>query len=212
MKVVAAELFRVAASPRDFPAAGAPEIAFLGRSNVGKSSLLNRLVGRRQLARTSATPGKTRLVHFYRVVLRDEPAPGAGRAAASPDRTFLLVDLPGYGYARVAKDERAAWQALVESYLDGRRSLRAAALLHDVRRDPGEDERLLLDWLDGRGVPALFVLTKCDKLPPMQRAKRVREIGKAIAIAPERVIATSAEAPFGIDELWSALLVHAARG
>ena len=191
MKVLAAEHFHAAASAADFPPPRLPEVAFLGRSNVGKSSLLNRLVRRRQLARTSGTPGKTRLVHFYRVAL--------------PGRELCFVDLPGYGFARVARGERRTWKALVEAYLARGPALRAAVLLQDLRRDPGEDEELLVEWLEARGVPLVLALTKCDKEKPMRRAERLRALAGALPVAPERVVATSAESGLGIDELWKVL-------
>jgi GTP-binding protein len=195
MNVIAAELAASCASPRDFPTPDAPEVALLGRSNVGKSSLLNRLAGRRRLARTSSTPGKTRLIHFYRLVLRD----------AAGDRSLVLVDLPGYGYARVSRTERAAWQALVESYLEARPTLRAAVLLQDLRRDVSDEELDLLAWLEGRGRAPLVALTKADKLPPMQRSRRVRELTEALGLVSERVIATSAETGLGIEALLEAI-------
>ncbi len=138
MKLRSAEHFATCAKVADFPRPGPPEIAFLGRSNCGKSSLLNRLVNRKRLARTSSTPGKTRLIQFFRVEVGE--------------RELYLVDLPGYGYARVSRRERQSWQRLVESYLGGRSSLRAAILLQDVRRDVSEDETLLLEWLAERDV------------------------------------------------------------
>ncbi len=183
-----AEHAAAAADRRGFPAPGPPEVAFLGRSNVGKSSLLNRLAQRRRLARTSSTPGKTRLVHWYRLV--------------RPRGEILLVDLPGYGWARVSRAERARWQELVESYLEGRSALRLAVLLQDLRRDPSEDETLLLAWLAERGVPSLVALTKADKLKPMRRGQRVRALRAALAGAADRVVATSAQTGIGIPELW----------
>jgi len=200
VKVISAALETSAASAAGFPREGLPEIAFLGRSNVGKSSLLNRLAGRRGLARTSATPGKTRLLHFFRLVVREDAAPDASR-----DRTLLFVDLPGYGYAQVSKTERAQWKGFIEDYLDARPALRVAVLLQDVRRDPGDDETLLLAWLEQRGIASLVAITKADKLPPMQRAKRLREIERALGLPAGRVVATSAEKGVGIDELWGAL-------
>ena len=186
-----AELITSAASASDFPAPGPPEIAFLGRSNVGKSSLLNALVGRRALARTSSTPGKTRLLNWFRVV--------------RGGRELWLVDLPGYGYAKVAKTERAQWKRWIEAYLEGRPTLRLAVLLQDLRRDPGEDETLLLRWLAEREVPALVALTKCDKLKPMRRAERVREVTRTGDLPASAVLATSAEKGMGIPELWAAI-------
>jgi GTP-binding protein len=191
MKVLSADLVAVAAARDGFPRAGSPEVAFLGRSNVGKSSLLNRLVQRRQLARTSRTPGKTRLVCWYRV--------------ERPGRALLLVDLPGYGYAKVSKAERRRWKELVESYLVGREALRAAVLLQDLRRDLSEDEALLLEWLAERDVPAILALTKVDKLKPMRRAQRMRRLAAAVDLPRERVVATSAETGLGIPDLWRAI-------
>jgi GTP-binding protein len=191
MKVLAAELVAVAARPEDFPRARLPEIALLGRSNVGKSSLINRLAQRRQLARTSASPGKTRLVHFYRI--------------ERPSGALLLVDLPGYGWARVSKSERAGWKKLVEGYLDRREPLRGALLLQDVRRDFGEDEELLLAWLAERGVPALLALTKADKLGAAERARRTRALAQRAGLPAPRCLVTSAKSGDGLDELWRAI-------
>jgi len=189
-RVLEAQLAATAAGPEGFPRAGLPEVAFLGRSNVGKSSLLNALVGRRGLARTSATPGKTRLVHFYE----------ARRAR----RVLLLVDLPGYGWARVSREERRGWQKLVEGYLGDREPLRLAVLLQDVRRDPRADELDLIAWLGERRIPVLVAVTKCDKLASSARAKRVREIARDLGLPAEAVVPTSASKGLGVAELWRA--------
>ncbi len=170
MKILNAEWLATAAGPEGFPAPSAPEVAFLGRSNVGKSSLLNALVRRKKLARTSSAPGKTRLIHFFRV--------------ERPRLETHFVDLPGYGYAKVSKSERKNWQGLIESYLEGRSTLRAAVLL---------------------------AITKIDKLKPMRRGARLRELKKAIDLPAENVIATSAEAGTGLDELWKAIDATIAR-
>jgi GTP-binding protein len=191
MKVLAAELLGVAARVEDFPRTRLPEIALLGRSNVGKSSLLNRLAQRRRLARTSTSPGKTRLVHFYQI--------------ERPERALLLVDLPGYGWARVSKAERAGWKELVEAYLGRRERLRGALLLQDVRRDWGEDEALLGAWLAERGLPVLLVLTKADKLGAAERARRVRSLTAHARVPPERCIVTSSHTGEGIEALWRAI-------
>jgi len=198
VKILCAEMVAVAGRSEQFPACGAPEVAFLGRSNVGKSSLLNRLVQRRKLARTSGTPGKTRLVHWYRV--------------RRPGVETLLVDLPGYGYAQVAKAERERWRGLVESYLEGRSALRCAVLLQDLRRDLSEDEDLLIAWLRERHVPVILALTKSDKLRQMRRAQRVAELRRDTDLRDDRVIATSAEKGLGIDELWRAIDAEIAAG
>jgi GTP-binding protein len=191
MKILGAEVAFTAPSAEKLPPDGPPEVALLGRSNVGKSSLLNRLVNRKNLARTSRTPGKTRLVHGYRV--------------RRTGGELLLVDLPGYGYAKVSKDERARWKLLVESYLETRRALRVAVLLQDLRRDLGEDEQLLLAWLEERRIPVLLALTKVDKLKPMRRAARIRELTRQSGLPPDHVVPTSAEKRTGIDTLWRTL-------
>lgn len=199
MKILDARLLTSAAAPSGFPRDGVAEIAFLGRSNVGKSSLLNALVGRRALARTSATPGKTRLAHFF-AVERD--------TTARDRRRVVFVDLPGYGWAKVARTERASWQKLVESYLDGRAPLRLAILLHDLRRDPGDEERDLLAWLAERDVPTLVAITKSDKLAPMRRAERVKQLAKEYGVASDAIVATSAQKKDGIDAVWRAIDAH----
>lgn len=191
MRALESELLASAARRADFPPETEAEVAFLGRSNVGKSSLLNRLVGRRRLAYTSATPGKTRLIHFYR--LRHERG------------HVRFVDLPGYGWARVSRAERLRWQTLVESYLERRGTLRVAVLLQDLRRDITSDEEDLLAWLAERSIPTLVALTKSDKLKPMRRAARIQRLGATIPVQPSRVVPTSAETGAGIGELWEAL-------
>jgi GTP-binding protein len=181
VKILRAEVEATAAAPAGFPTGDVSEIAFLGRSNVGKSTLLNRLTARRKLAYTSRTPGKTRLVHFYRV--------------ERPHSTVRLVDLPGYGFARVSKQERQRWQTLVEGYLETRPEL--ALLLFDLRRDPSDDEALLLQWLDQREIESFVVLTKVDKLKPMRRAQRVRQLQAAF----DRPCIQNASS----DALWKAI-------
>ena len=188
MKVRSAELVISCSHPSQFPDLGLPEVAFLGRSNVGKSSLLNALSQRKKLARTSSTPGKTRLIHFFRVEIGSSE--------------LVLVDLPGYGWAKVSKKERKGWQTLIESYLGERAELRAALLLQDLRREISEDETLLLDWLAERGRPGMLVLTKCDKLKPMRRKERIRKLRKELAGRVEEVVATSSQSRDGLDDLW----------
>ncbi len=196
MKIRAAELLTSCSRPSHFPETDLPEVAFLGRSNVGKSSLLNALVHRKKLARTSSTPGKTRLIHFFRVVV--------------DDLELLLVDLPGYGWAQVSKKEREGWQHLVESYLAGRGPLKLAILLQDLRREVSEDETLLLEWLAERDVRSMVALTKADKLKAMRRKARVGALKRQLdlpeldseAYGKPRVQTTSSQAGIGIDELW----------
>lgn len=198
MQILRAEFVTSAAAREGFPRDGLPEIAFVGRSNVGKSSLLNKLANRRALARTSGTPGKTRLVNFFRVERRERPA-------------VLLVDLPGYGWARVAKKERAEWQRLIEGYLAGRTPLRGVLLLLDARRDPGDDERDFLPWLAERGVVVRLVVTKLDKLRPAEREARLRAITSELGIPRDALVLTSAQTGAGIEALWEEIDALVAR-
>lgn len=195
MKILEAELIASAPRVEKLPASGLPEIAFLGRSNVGKSSLLNALARRRKLARTSSTPGKTRELVLFRI---------------RTDRGDLgFVDLPGYGWAKVSRREREGWQRLAEGYLARREELRLAILLQDLRRDWSEDEQLLLDWLAERGVPGRVVLTKTDKLKTMKRKQRLRALREEIGEGFGRPIATSAQKGEGLDLVWRTCFEHA---
>lgn len=171
------------------PPALLPEIAFAGRSNVGKSSLLNRLVRRRAFARVSDTPGRTREVNFFRV-----------------NDAFVLVDLPGYGYARVSKTRRATWRPLIEGYLRASPALRGIVQLLDTRREPTDDDRRMLDLLAELGLPTLVVLTKTDKLAPATAHARVRALADELALDDDQVIPFSAVTGAGRDELAEALV------
>jgi len=158
---------------------------------VGKSSLLNALVQRKQLAHTSSTPGKTRMIHFFEVE-------GDGGECT-------LVDLPGYGWARVSRSERDSWQHLVEGYLEKRSQLCTAILLQDIRRDLSEDETLLLDWLAEREIDSLLVFTKADKLKTMQRKKRVSALRAQLGDRKVTNIVTSSQKRQGVEEVWRAI-------
>ena len=195
MKILSAELIASAPRADKLPKSGLPEIAFLGRSNVGKSSLLNALARRKKLARTSSTPGKTRELVLFRI---ETDAGAVG-----------FCDLPGYGFAKVSRSERASWQHLAEDYLGNRPELRLAFLLQDLRRDFTEDERLLLAWLDERGVPGRVAITKVDKLKPMKRKERIRALAGEIGVQFGKPIATSAEKGDGLAEIWRTCLDHA---
>ena len=183
MKPRRAHFRAAAARPGEVPPALGPEIALAGRSNVGKSSLVNRLTGCRGLARTSRTPGCTRGLLFYEV----------------PGRV-TLVDLPGYGWAQRSKNERAGWKALVEYYVENRTALAGAMILVDVRRGPEAEERMLVEYLDEARVPWAWVLTKCDKLGRGALAARTREL--AGELDGVEAIATSSETGRGINEVW----------
>jgi GTP-binding protein len=195
VKILEAELLASAPRLDKLPASGLPEIAFLGRSNVGKSSLLNALARRKKLARTSSTPGKTRELVLFRI---------------RTDRGEVgFVDLPGYGWAKVSRQEREGWQKLVEGYLARRRELRLAILLQDVRRSWSEDESLLLEWMAHRKVPARVVLTKTDKLKLMKRKERIRALSKDIGDGFGKPISTSSQKGEGLDLVWRACFEHA---
>ncbi len=196
MEVVTAEFVTSAADPAGWPAEGPPEIAFAGRSNVGKSSTINALCARRGLALVSGTPGKTRLLNFFRVVLRD----GA---------ELRFVDLPGYGYAKVGKAERAAFQALVEPYVRQRATLRGVVALCDPRREPGEEEHDLLEWLAAAGRPAVVGATKVDKLALHERKPTLERLRAALQ-QPRPPIPFSAHTHEGHDAVWARLLGLAA--
>ena len=191
MKARSATFIASAPHPGAFPEPGAPEIAFAGRSNVGKSSLLNVLVGVTQLARTSSTPGRTRALNWFAV------APPKG-----PDLAF--VDLPGYGYAKVPHEMRDAWRPLVEAFAT-RPSLKLFIVLVDLRRGPEKEEAELFEWLDSIGVPSLLVLTKADKLSKSQRGLAAREAAKLLK-RPNPAMLFSALSGDGIPELWRAIL------
>lgn len=189
MKVTSAEFVGSATGPRDFPRDRRPEIAFAGRSNVGKSSLLNRLLGRRTLARVSKTPGRTQTINFYRI-----------------NGAFYFVDLPGYGYARVPEHMRRSWAAMVEGYLQRREVLRAVVMIVDARHPPTSLDQEMRAWLRAAHIPHLAVLTKVDKVSRASRRRR-REIATAAFKMQdqEEVLVFSAATGEGVRELWQHL-------
>ena len=166
-----------------------PEVAFAGRSNVGKSSLLNRLVRRKAFARVSNTPGRTREINFFKV-----------------NDTFVLADLPGYGYARIAKARKAEWLPLIEGYLRASTALRGVVQLLDVRHHPSDEDLQMFDFLAEIEVPTIVALTKVDKLKPREVGKRVHEIAVALRLEDEQMIPFSAETNQGRDDLAEALM------
>lgn len=165
-----------------------PQIAVAGRSNVGKSSLLNRIVGRKRLARTSKRPGKTTEINFFAV-----------------DDRFALADLPGYGFAKVPAEVRQRWGPLIESYLGGSPDLLGIVLLIDARRGPTEDDAQMIDYLARLGLPTLFVLTKVDKLKRKERRDRIEGAREALGAAPDQLLATSAVTGEGMETLRASL-------
>lgn len=194
-RVVEAEYVASAEAEKQFPPPTLAEIAFLGRSNVGKSSLLNRILERHGLVRTSGTPGCTRKVSWF-------------KARAGDGAELFLVDLPGYGYARRSKSERAEWSKLIEDYLQARPSLRAAVIILDVRRDPEEEEKDLREFLSAGSevsrppLNLIFVATKLDKLPKNAHKPRLAALTKLLG---QRVYGFSAESGEGRVPLWRAL-------
>tara|TARA_B100000686_G_scaffold319488_1_gene370288 strand:- start:427 stop:1008 length:582 start_codon:yes stop_codon:yes gene_type:complete len=169
MKIHSAEFLLSASSKRQFPASTLPEIAFAGRSNVGKSTLINSLLNRKKLVKTSATPGKTQLINFFKI-----------------NEKFIFVDLPGYGYAKVPQSVKQKWHNLVEDYLSERKTLRNVVLLIDCRHDPTLQDRQLLEWLEYYQRPSLIVASKIDKLKRGQVQKNLQKIkhGLSIELAP----------------------------
>jgi GTP-binding protein len=194
MKARSAHFVTSAAEPAQFPPATLPEVAIAGRSNVGKSSLINALCGHTGLARTSRTPGRTRLLNWFHVV------PPTGRE-------IHVVDLPGYGYAEVPRSMRDAWRPLIEAFLEKRTELRSVVLLIDIRRGPADEELDFAAWLAERKTPVIVVLTKADKLPKSQRKLAALAAKKQLGLIREPVV-VSVQDGEGLEALWRAVLSH----
>lgn len=197
MKVLRADFVTSAARPDGYPEVDLAEIALAGRSNVGKSSAINTLTGRKGLAITSTTPGRTRLVNFFEVEL-----------ALSPTRREILrlVDLPGYGYAKAARTEQQEWRERVDDYITGRVSLRGVVHLLDIRHDPSEHDEMLAAWLRSLGRDLIPVFTKCDKLSRNERRTRTARLEKALGLAKGAGIPFSALSGDGRTEVWKKIL------
>ncbi len=171
-----------------YPTSGLPEIAFAGKSNVGKSSLLNGLINRKKLARTSSQPGKTQTINFYNV-----------------EDVVYLVDLPGYGYAKVAKTERERWAKVIEGYLHKRETLKQVILLVDGRHTPSENDKMMMDWIKSFGFEPLVIATKMDKLKRSQHGKALKTIAKALNVKSSHVLPFSATTKDGKEKIWETL-------
>ena len=182
-----------AADPRQFPPASAPEIAFVGRSNVGKSSLINSLLGNK-VAKTSNTPGRTQTINFFQV-----------RRPGKPQPDFVFADLPGYGYARVPKEVTAQWAGFINPYLESRESLKLCVVLVDVTIPPQELDVQLLDWL--RNVDRNFVLvpTKADRISGNELRTSLQKLSEKLGVSREQIVPFSAKSRVGYDELWRAI-------
>jgi len=189
MIIKSAEFVTSAAKPRQYPPAFLPEIAFAGRSNVGKSSLINTLVNRRHLVKTSSTPGRTQLINFFDI-----------------NGQVVFVDLPGYGYAKVPASVRKTWGPMIETYLRGRQTLKGVVIIMDIRRIPGQEELNLLGWLKHYSIAGILVLTKTDKLSRSKQVRQHQRFAQALEIDEENFILFSAKSRRGKNALWNAIL------
>jgi len=188
MKILSAEFVISAPGPKQFPVDSRPQIAIAGRSNVGKSSIINSLLHRKNLVKTSQTPGKTQLINFFII-----------------NESFYFVDLPGYGYARVPYAVTDAWAPMIEGYLKDAPHLSAVIVLLDSRREPDERDIRLIEWLRQYDIPAIYALTKIDKLNRQETDRARRTISAALGIA-DGLVLTSAKSGLGLKELWSAIV------
>lgn len=175
-----------AVKPQQYPAGNLPEVAFAGRSNVGKSSIINSLLNRKAIARVSSTPGKTREINFYNL-----------------DKKLYFVDLPGYGYAKVSKDKKQSWGDVISTYLDTRQNLALTIMLVDIRHLPSADDCMMFDWIKSSNIPYLLVASKADKITRSQVNPSLQAIRKALGLDDTgEVIPYSAETKQGRDEIW----------
>jgi GTP-binding protein len=185
VKVLSAEFVKSATKPSEYPPGNLPEITIAGKSNVGKSSLINTLVNRKNLAKTSSSPGRTQVINFFRV-----------------NRNLSLVDLPGYGFAKAPLEVRQAWKPMVETYLQTREAIRLVILILDSRRGLSPDDSTLLDWLDYHGIPTLIALTKADKLSQFERARQKKLLAGIRLLERRPLLFFSAHTGEGRDDLW----------
>ena len=188
MIIKSAEFVTSAVKPVQYPQTNLPEIAFAGRSNVGKSSLINTLVNRRRLVKTSSTPGRTQLINFFMI-----------------NDAFGFVDLPGYGYARVPAAVKKHWGPMIETYLKNRYLLNGVVLIVDVRRIPGTEETNFIAWLDYYHIASILILTKADKLSKTKLIKQQKAIADALFVNPEELILFSAKTRKGKTDVWQAV-------
>jgi GTP-binding protein len=190
MKVTSSEIVISAVRPNQYPAEDLPEIALAGRSNVGKSSFINKMLARKSLARTSSKPGKTQTLNFYII-----------------NEKLHFVDVPGYGYAKVSKKEREAWGKMIETYITTREQLRAVVLLIDVRHPPTQDDVLMYDFLKHYQIPVIIVATKADKIPKSKWQKHVKIIKEKLNMEKtDAFVLFSSETGQGKDEAWK--IIH----
>jgi GTP-binding protein len=188
MIIKSAEFLTSAAKSSQYPPGELPEIAFAGRSNVGKSSLINTLVNRKHLVKTSSTPGRTRLLNFFVI-----------------NESFAFVDLPGYGYARVPDAVKKQWGPMIETYLSTRTSLKGVVLITDIRRIPGDEDLSVINWLKYYGIPKILVLTKADKLSKTQQIARQIAIAKKFSVDKGELLLFSASSRQGKERVWESI-------
>lgn len=189
MKVISSELTISAVKPEQYPDSGVAEFALAGRSNVGKSSFINKMLNRKGLARTSSKPGKTQTLNFYFV-----------------NEQFYFVDVPGYGYAKVSKKEREAWGKMIETYLTTREELKAVILIVDLRHPPTSDDKLMYDFLKAYEIPCIVIATKADKIPRGKWQKHLKVIREGLGLhKDDEAILFSSETGQGKEEAWSCI-------
>lgn len=188
MIIKRADFIKSATKPSQYPPAESAEIAFAGRSNVGKSSLINTLVNRKRLVKTSSTPGRTQLINFFNI-----------------NDTLVFVDLPGYGYARVPLAVRRTWGPMIETYLSQRPTLAGIVIILDIRRRPDEKQLLFLDWCNHYRLPQILVLTKTDKLSRTRQQASLKSVAAAMSLSPESFILFSAKTRQGKEQVWTAI-------
>lgn len=189
MKVTNAEIVISAVKPDQYPSNQLPEFALAGRSNVGKSSFINKMINRKSLARTSSKPGKTQTLNFYLI-----------------NEAFHFVDVPGYGYAKVSKKEREAWGKMIETYLTTRSELRALLLIIDIRHEPSKDDVAMYSFLKHYEIPTIIVATKADKIPKGKWQKHLKVVKDTLHVAQhDPIVLFSSETGQGKEEAWSIL-------
>ncbi len=189
MKVTTAEIVISAVKPEQYPNSTLPEFALAGRSNVGKSSFINKMMNRKNLARTSSKPGKTQTLNFYLI-----------------NESFYFVDVPGYGFAKVSKQEREAWGKMMETYFTTREQLRAVILIVDLRHPPTKDDVMMYEFLKHYEIPTIIIATKADKIPKGKWQKHGKVVRETLNIVDgDELILFSAETGQGKDEAWSVL-------
>jgi GTP-binding protein len=185
LEIKSANFVKSAVVAEEFPVPALDEIAFVGKSNVGKSTLINVLLGRRSLVRTSKTPGRTQLINFFLI-----------------NGKFYFVDLPGYGFARAPMEVKRQWEPMIRRYLLGRKELKAVVLLFDIRRVPNNDDIRMLDWLEEFAVPTIPVITKADKISSGKRSDHISKISLQTGLSPEDFSVISAVTKEGLDDVW----------